>query len=105
MRPGRSLTRRSLDIQLYGSDEPAVRVDQLERADDRNGLAGQVAVVDLRQDLLLQLIVEGRAGILIVDLVGELLELDGTSGIAKIGAVDRRAGLNANHQRAWNTLD
>ena len=65
----------------------------------------KVAGVDVRQHLLLHLVVQRRAGVLIFDLVGELAEGDLAGGVAQIGAVDRRPGLHADRQRVRQTVD
>src|SRR6202008_2440432 len=98
-------TSLSLNVQLDGSDEPAVRIDQFEGADDGNRLACERGRVDLGQDLLLHLLVQRRPSVLVIDLIDKLAERDRARGVAQIGSVDRRPSLHAYEQRARNVRD
>ena len=64
-----------------------------------------VGGVDAREHRLLHRVVDRRAGVLILDLVLELAELDLAGRVAQVGAVDRRAGLHPDADRvrhAWH---
>jgi hypothetical protein len=54
---------------------------------------------------LLHLVVDGRTGILVLDLIGELAEFDGAGCIAEVGAVDRRTGLDTDHRLGRQPID
>ena len=68
-------------------------------ADDVDGLAGQMRGVDRVEHRLLHRPVDAGAGVLVLDLVLELLELDVAGRIAQVGAVDRRPRLHADVDR------
>ena len=57
------------------------------------------------EDRLLHGVVDGRAGVLVLDLVLELAELDLAGRVAQVGAVDRRAGLHADLGLAGQAVD
>ena len=68
--------RRSLDRQLHRRHQPALGLISLNAPTTVTVLPVRCARVDLGQHLRLHLVVERRAGVLVVDLVRELAELD-----------------------------
>ena len=50
-------------------------------------------------------VVDGGAGVLVLDLVLEVAELDLAGGVAQVGAVDRRAGLHPDLRLAGEAVD
>ena len=87
--------RRSFDCDLHRRDEPVLRVDQREGADDLDRSCRGGRRVDAGEHRLLHRVIDGRPGILILDLVLEAAELDVAGRVAQVRAVDRRAGLDA----------
>ena len=85
--------------QLFG-------IDQLEDADHRYASCrSRLLVSTFDRTCLLHLVVQCRAGVLVLDLVGELAECDRARGIAKVGAVDRRPCLYTHDDIARQSVD